>query len=330
MVQRSRMRCAHDARPGARSRRRDGAAVKVKRSRAVPAGTVGGRIATTRKPSASSSCEASSAASASPITTGTIGLCASGRPSSAGEGARLGERQRRIGRIALDQVERRDRGRDGRRRQAGRIDQACARGCGSDRSPRSRRRDSRRSRRSPSTACPSAAARRPSRRAQRSSRGRRRPRRCHGRRRSSARRRGRCASAASSGSGARSPSMENTPSVAISARGWRARCSASSASTCADVVVAERQHGGARQPRAGPQAGMRQLVDQHQVVAADQRRNDAGIGEIAGAEHAGRLGALEPGEPRFELGEQRMIAGHEPRGAGADAIALRSPRSRRP
>ena len=88
------------------------------------------------------------------------------------------------------------------------------------------------------------------------------------------------------------------------------------------IGMPERQHGGARQPRAGPQAGMRQFVDQHEIVAADQRRNDAGIGEIAGAEHAGRLGALEPGEAPFELAEQRMVAGHQPGGAAADAVAL--------
>ncbi len=67
---------------------------------------------------------------------------------------------------------------------------------------------------------------------------------------------------------------------------------------------------------------MGELVDQDQVVAPDQRRNDAGIGEIAGAEHAGGLGALQRGQPRFELGVERMIAGDEARGAGADAIAL--------
>ena len=66
---------------------------------------------------------------------------------------------------------------------------------------------------------------------------------------------------------------------------------------------------------------MRQLVDQDEIVAAGQRRNDAGVGEIAGAEHAGRLGALEPREPRFELGVQRMVAGDEARGAGADAVS---------
>jgi len=56
--------------------------VNAKRSRAVPAGTVGGRMATTRKPSLSSISDAASAASASPMTTGTMALCASGRLSA--------------------------------------------------------------------------------------------------------------------------------------------------------------------------------------------------------------------------------------------------------
>ena len=66
---------AHDARRGGRSRASGCAALKVSRSRAVPSGTVGGRIATTRKPSCFEQLrEASSAAAASPITTGTIAL----------------------------------------------------------------------------------------------------------------------------------------------------------------------------------------------------------------------------------------------------------------
>src|ERR1700732_2914277 len=54
-------------------------AVKAKRSRAVPTGTVGGRIAVTRKPSSASFFDAFNAAPGSPRTSGTIGLCASGR-----------------------------------------------------------------------------------------------------------------------------------------------------------------------------------------------------------------------------------------------------------
>ena len=55
-------------------------AVKVRRRRAVPAGTVGGLMATTRKPSSASILDASSAVPASPSTTGTIGLAGSGSP----------------------------------------------------------------------------------------------------------------------------------------------------------------------------------------------------------------------------------------------------------
>src|SRR5262249_33076530 len=88
------------------------------------------------------------------------------------------------------------------------------------------------------------------------------------------------------------------------------------------VRMPERQHGSTREPRAGPETGMRQLIDQHQVVAADQGGNDAGGREIAGAEHAGRFGALEAGETPLELGEQRVVAGYESGRAAADAMAL--------
>ena len=56
--------------------------------------------------------------------------------------------------------------------------------------------------------------------------------------------------------------------------------------------------------------------------AAGQCRNDSGVGEVAGAEHAGVLRTLEACEPRFELAEQGMVAGDEPRRAGARAVAL--------
>ncbi len=67
---------------------------------------------------------------------------------------------------------------------------------------------------------------------------------------------------------------------------------------------------------------MRQLIRQHQAVAADQHRDDAGIGEIAGAEHAGGLGLFDAGEARLQLGIERVIAGDQARGAGAGAVAL--------
>ena len=196
------------------------------------------------------------------------------------------------------------RGRDDRRRQAGGIDQVRAR-LRIRSITAARRRDSRHSRRSPSTACPSAAARRPGRldevraaaaadhaeavgvvghqpgvvtRGQRRELMQRREVAVHGEH-----------AVGDDQRALMTPAMlrQQRPDMP-------------------DIVVAERQHGGARQPRAGPQAGMRQLVDQDQVAAADQRRHDAGIGEIAGAEHAGGFRALEPREPLLQLG---VIAG---------------------
>src|SRR5258708_39919535 len=79
--------------------------------------------------------------------------------------------------------------------------------------------------------------------------------------------------------------------------------------------MAKRHDGGTREPRAGPQAGMGQLVDQNEVVGAYQRGDDAEIREIAGAKDARSLRPLEPGKPRFEFAEQRMMAGHEAEGA---------------
>src|SRR5579883_747114 len=57
-------------------------AVKANRNRAVPSGTVGGRMATARKPSSSSRRDAASACSALPKITGTMALCASGKPAA--------------------------------------------------------------------------------------------------------------------------------------------------------------------------------------------------------------------------------------------------------
>src|SRR5215470_15509236 len=64
---------------------------------------------------------------------------------------------------------------------------------------------------------------------------------------------------------------------------------------------------------------MRKLVDRDEVATADQRRNDPGVGKVPRAEHAGGGGTLELRKPRFELIVERMIAGNEARGAGADS-----------
>ena len=218
-------------------------AVKVRRRRAVPAGTVGGRMATTRKPSLLEQPRGGER---------RLGLADDDRhdralrlrqPGAAREGLRLCERQRGIAGLALDQVERGDRGGDDGRRQAGRIDQRARAVADQVDHRGARRRDSRHRRRSPSTACPSAAARRPSSPARSSSRGRRRPRRGRGRRRTSARRRSAApAPRARAGARGRRPSRTRRRSRSARADG-AARCSASSASTCADVVVAEGDHG---------------------------------------------------------------------------------------
>src|SRR5580658_9815658 len=67
-------------------------------------------------------------------------------------------------------------------------------------------------------------------------------------------------------------------------------------------------------------AGVGEFVDQDQIVRADQGWNNAGIGKIPRSEHASRLGAFKPRQSIFQLGIERMIAGHEPRRAGADAV----------
>ena len=67
---------------------------------------------------------------------------------------------------------------------------------------------------------------------------------------------------------------------------------------------------------------MGQLVEQDEIAASDEGRGDARVGEKAGAEHAGRLSALYPRQPAFQLGVERMVAGDEARGAGADTVAF--------
>ena len=71
---------------------------------------------------------------------------------------------------------------------------------------------------------------------------------------------------------------------------------------------------------AGVDAGMREFIDQDEIVRSHQSRDDAGIGEITRTEHTSRRAALEPRQPRFERVVERMIAGDQPRSAGADAV----------
>jgi hypothetical protein len=65
-----------------------------------------------------------------------------------------------------------------------------------------------------------------------------------------------------------------------------------------------------------------QFVDQHEVALAGEGGDQAGIGQVARAEHHAGLRALQPRQPRLEFGQQRVVAGHQPRGAGARAVRV--------
>ena len=67
---------------------------------------------------------------------------------------------------------------------------------------------------------------------------------------------------------------------------------------------------------------MRQLIDQHQPVVADEHGNNSAIGEIAGPEHHRSFGAFETRQASFQFRIKRVIAGDEPRRPGADAVSL--------
>ena len=122
------MRRATAARPrrAPRLARRVCAAENVTRSRDVPGGTVGGRIAATRKPAARSAALAASARAALPMTSETIALAAGGRSSAAVNSRARVERPAHELLVRRDEVERAARGRDGAGRQARRVDEAAS------------------------------------------------------------------------------------------------------------------------------------------------------------------------------------------------------------
>ena len=66
-----------------------------------------------------------------------------------------------------------------------------------------------------------------------------------------------------------------------------------SGSVAVEIVVPEGDDLAAAQLRAGPDAGMGEFIHQHEIVGAGQHRNDAAVGEIAGAEHAGGIRAFQ-------------------------------------
>jgi hypothetical protein len=79
----------------------------------------------------------------------------------------------------------------------------------------------------------------------------------------------------------------------------------------AGVGMPKRHDRCARETCAGRQAGVRHFVDENEIARADQRGDEAEIGEIAGAEDAGRLRLLEPRQARLQFAEQGMIPAHE-------------------
>ena len=151
-----------------------------------------------------------------------------------------------------------------------------------------KRRDSRHRRRSLWTACPSAAARRTMRVA---GEARAPPAADHAEPVGVVRHQPGVVLAAQarsrSASGARSPSMENTPSVTISAWSMFGTVRGQELPRMGDVVVAE-GHAlcRAKVARRRTEQACDNSSTQHQPVAADQHRDDPGIGEITGAEHA--------------------------------------------
>ena len=294
-------------------------AVKAKRSRAVSAGTVGGRIGTTRKPSASRRRAAVSAASAEPTISGTIWLVGRRQAGAGSEGARLGERHGGQRGVGGDEIERGDGGSDHRGGQGGGVDE----GAGAVLHQLDHRRGG------AEIAAIAADRLRQRSHLQRHVGG-------------GAGGEGRAAAAAEDPDAvgivrhqpgvvfAREPA-ERGEGGEVAVHGEHAvgedqglamagAALVQQRPQVVEIVVPERHDGRAGEPRPRPQAGMGEFVDQHEVAAAGQRRDNAGIGEIAGTEHASRSGALEPRQPGLQRVIKRMISGHQPGGAGADAV----------
>ena len=112
-----------------RSARRCGSPSGVTRSRAVPGGTVGGRIACASTPRSSSASAKRHRPALSPTRTGT--MCVSpprAKPERArgrAQASRVPPQRRPALGLGVDHVERRARRRDRRRRQPGRVDEAA-------------------------------------------------------------------------------------------------------------------------------------------------------------------------------------------------------------
>ena len=134
------------------------------------------------------------------------------------------------------------------------------------------------------------------------------------------------ASSTISSSGATSPSIENTPSVTISAAA--AVGVAQAPLEVVDVRVAVDERLRARQPAAVDDRGVVELVGEDDLAAPRERRHDAEVRQVAGAEQQRALRPLERREPLLEPPVQRHVARHEPRRPRARAPAHRRVRRR--
>ena len=83
----------------------------------------------------------------------------------------------------------------------------------------------------------------------------------------------------------------------------------------------ERPAAGAAKDRALHDAVVRQRVVQDQVAGAEQVADDRLVGRVAADEHDRVFGADEVGDAAFQLAVQRLLAGDQPAGRDARAVA---------
>ncbi len=80
-----------------------------------------------------------------------------------------------------------------------------------------------------------------------------------------------------------------------------------------------------RQPAAVDDAGVIQGVAEHGVAAADQGRNGADVGRIAGRKQQRRLGLFESRQTALQFIVALGVSYNQRAGAGAEAFPLRGP-----
>jgi hypothetical protein len=86
-----------------------------------------------------------------------------------------------------------------------------------------------------------------------------------------------------------------------------------------EIAVVVDEHVGAREPAAVDDRGVVELIGEHDVAGASERRGHADVGEVARAEQQRRLAALERGEALLEAAMDRHRARDQARRACADA-----------